>query len=84
MPHIDVKHTYLIQLTDYEYRLVVMALAGKIKDSEDVKGALSLNTKLCEQRAKSLKDQHEVAFQAMCQAQLLENPSVPHSQKVER
>lgn len=77
MSHIDVKQTYFVQLTSEEYRLVVLALAGKIKESEDAHAALTLNTKLCEQRTKSLKDQHEVAYAAMCQAQLLENPSVP-------
>ena len=81
MAHIDVKQTYLVQFTSEEFRLVTLGLAGKLKDQEDVADALHLNTKLCEYKAKSLKDQHSVAYEAMCQAQLLENPSTPPTQK---
>lgn len=81
MPHTDAIQTYQVQLTTAEFRLVTLGLAGKLKDSEDQHEALSLNTKLCEQRAKSLKDKYEVAFEAMCQAQLLENPNTPPTEK---
>lgn len=81
MAHIDVKQTYLVQLTSEEFRLVTLGLAGKIKDSEDVADALQLNSKMCEYKARSLKDQHETAYQAMCQAQLLSNPNVPPTKK---
>lgn len=81
MPHTDVIQTYQVQFTASEYRLVTLALAGKLKDEDDIADAISLNTKLCEQRALSLKKQHENAFEAMRLAQLLENPSVPPTKK---
>lgn len=81
MPHTDVKQIYQVQLTTEEFRLVCLSLAGKVKDQEDVRDALALNTKLCEQRVRSLKDQHNTAFEAMRLAQLLENPSTPPTEK---
>lgn len=81
MAYTEVEQNYLLKLTSQEYRLVTMALAGILKDEEDKQAALALNTKLCEQRTKALKNQHEVAYEAMCKAQLLENPSVPPTQK---
>lgn len=81
MSHIDIKQIYVVQLTAEEFRLVTLALAGKIKEVDDQADALALNTRLCYQRSKGLKDQHEVAYQAMCQAQLLENPNIPPTTK---
>lgn len=81
MPHIDVKQIYFVQFTPEELRLVTLALADKLKDEEDRRDALCLNTKLCEGRTKSLKSQHEVAFEAMRLAQLLENPNTPPTEK---
>ena len=81
MPHVDAVQTFHVQFTLDEFRLVTLALAGKIKDEEDVQDALTLNTKLCEQRFKSLKDKQEVAYHAMCQAQLLESPNTPPTLK---
>ncbi len=76
MPHIDVKQTYSLELTSDEYRLIALSLAGLIKE-EDRMEALALNTRLCTLRMKSLKNQHEVAFEAMRKAQLLEHPNLP-------
>ncbi len=57
MPHcLNFKPNYIIDFTADEYRIVTMALAGILKDEEDIKAAKQLNVHLCHIRATMIKD----------------------------
>ena len=47
MAHLDIKTTYAVQLTPGEFRLVGLALVGKLKGAE-MKDAAELNARLQE------------------------------------
>ena len=67
--HTDVKQTYAMVATSEEFRLITLSLAGKLTDTDDIKAAKELNSRLCLQRVCSLKDQLGVAEQASRLAQ---------------
>lgn len=72
MPHTDLKAMYQLMLTHDELRLVLLALAGKLQDQQDLRGALALNVHICHQRAKSLNTAAEIANKALDSAVKLE------------
>jgi hypothetical protein len=49
MPHLDIKTIYHLQLTTEEFKLIGLALCGRITDAEK-QSALDLNLKLQELR----------------------------------
>jgi hypothetical protein len=65
MAHLDLKTTYFLHLTPEEFRLVGLALAGKLKGAEP-KEAAELNARLQELRLKQMTLAHE-ACQFACQ-----------------
>jgi len=65
MAHLDIKTTYTVHLTPEEFRLVGLALAGKLKGAE-LKEAAELNVRLQEMRLKQVTLAHE-ACQSACQ-----------------
>lgn len=67
MPHIDAELCYTIRLTSREFRLVGLALAGKLKQ-DDFRPALELNSHLATARANHLKSQLEAAEKSEGQA----------------
>jgi hypothetical protein len=68
MAHIDVKTTYLLHLTPEEFRLVGLALAGKLKGAE-MREAADLNARLQELRLKQVALSHEACRTALEKAQ---------------
>ena len=65
MAHLDIKTTYAVQLTPEEFRLVGLALAGKLKPGTETKQAMELNARLQEMRLKQVTLAHE-ACEAAC------------------
>ena len=65
MAHLDIKTTYAVALTPEEFRLVGLALAGKLKLGEETKAATELNVRLQEMRLKQVALSHE-ACEAAC------------------
>ncbi len=61
MPHLDPVPHYRIVLTSDELRLILLGLAGMIKDRNDKAAATRLNLQLCQQRAKFLADMTQAA-----------------------
>jgi hypothetical protein len=68
MAHLDVKTNYFLQLTPEEFRLVGLALAGKLKGAE-LKEAAELNARLQELRLKQVTLAHEACESAFQKAQ---------------
>ena len=66
MAHLDIKTTYAVHLTPEEFRLVGLALAGKLKPGAETKEAVELNARLQELRLKQMTLAHE-ACQSACQ-----------------
>jgi hypothetical protein len=66
MAHLDLKTTYFLHLTPDEFRLVGLALAGKLKPGTEAKEAAELNARLQELRLKQVALTHE-ACEAACQ-----------------
>lgn len=52
MAHIDLEVTYNVRLTGAEFRLVTLALAGRLRSRDETRDALLLNERLCELRAR--------------------------------
>ena len=50
MPHLDIKMSYNLQLTTEEFKLIGLALAGKLEAEIDKKAAQELNIRLQEMR----------------------------------
>jgi hypothetical protein len=73
--------TYNLSLTDREFRIVTMGLAGKIEEEEDVAEALKLNTQLCHQRLVMIEQAKRESEKALEHASTLENPNVPPRKK---
>ena len=67
MSHVDVEVRYNLNLNGREFRLVSLALAGKLPDKER-RDALELNVQLCEQRTKFMAEQSEVVHGAYTKA----------------
>ncbi len=68
MAHLDIKTAYAVQLTPEEFRLVGLALAGKLKGAE-LKEAAELNARLQELRLKQVALSHEACEAAFLKAQ---------------
>ncbi len=66
MAHLDIKTTYAVHLTTEEFRLVGLALAGKLKPGTETREAAELNARLQELRLKQMTLAHE-ACQSACQ-----------------
>lgn len=62
--HTDVEVSYRLLVTSNEFRLIGLALAGKLKDADDIKEAKLLNVHVCHQRATHIKSQLEAAEQS--------------------
>lgn len=67
MAHLDVINLYQCQFTPEEFRLVCLALAGKLRPQEMLE-ALDLNVRLSEMRAKQVALSNEKCGQALKQA----------------
>jgi len=48
MPHMDLRTEYVLTLTPAEFRLVGLALSGRLRDSKDILAARELNIPLLE------------------------------------
>lgn len=68
MAQIDLDVSYTMRLTSAEFRLVTLALAGKIRSKEETRAALLLNKRLCELRARFAEQLHDVATGALTKA----------------
>lgn len=64
MPHLDVKTLYHVQLTADEFKLLGMALAGKLKGL-DKKAAHDLNVRLQEMRESQVQIAHDSSKTAL-------------------
>lgn len=68
MADIDLEISYSVRLTGTEFRLVTLALAGKISSKEEIRGALQLNERLCEVRARLTAELSQVSAGARAKA----------------
>jgi hypothetical protein len=66
--HIDLEVTYNVRLTGAEFRLVTLALAGKLRSREEIRDALVLNERLCELRARFVAQLNETTAGAHAKA----------------
>lgn len=73
----EVQQNYRVEFNSNQYRLICLALAGKLKDSEDIAAALELNVQMCRQRTHVLNMQLETAAAALRNAELIQNPNIP-------
>ena len=69
MAHLDIKTAYALQLTPEEFRLVGLALAGKLKPGTETREAAELNARLQELRLKRVTLAHEACESAFQKAQ---------------
>lgn len=72
MAQVDLEVTYSVRLTSAEFRIVTLALAGKVSSKDDVREALSLNVRLCELRARLTAQLSEVTAGARAKASELQ------------
>lgn len=75
MPHLDVKTLYHLQLTADEFRLLGLALAGKLKGA-DKKAAHELNVRLQEIRESQVQVAHDSSKSALQSAKEAANVDV--------
>lgn len=68
MPHLDIKPLYHLQLTADEFKLLGLALAGKLKTVADKKAAHDLNVRLQEIRDSQLQNLNEKSRAALASA----------------
>lgn len=68
MAHVDLEITYSMRLTTAEFRLITLALAGKLNSRDDLREALVLNERLCELRARLAMQLSEVSTGAHTRA----------------
>jgi len=54
MPHTDFSPSYTVTFNASEFRIVGLALAGRLKDREDIEAALRLNFQILGQRVSHL------------------------------
>jgi hypothetical protein len=59
MAHLDIRTTYAVHLTPEEFRLVGLALAGKLKPGAETTEAAELNARFQEMRLKQVTLAHE-------------------------
>lgn len=64
MAHIELDVSYTLRLTSAEFRLLTLSLAGKLRSREEVREALLLNERLCDQRARYVAQLNDVAHGA--------------------
>lgn len=76
MAHADCLPTYQLKLTAEEFRLITLALAGKLDEHEKAE-ALELNVHLCRIRAHHLRGQADAAAKALESAEIMQNPNIP-------
>ncbi len=76
MATIELEITYSVRFTSAEFRLVTLALAGKAVSNEDVRDALSLNERMCDQRAKLAAQLSEVTAGAQSKASELRSATL--------
>jgi len=69
MAHLDLKTMYFLHLTPEEFRLVGLALAGKLKLGTETAEAAELNARLQEMRLKQVALSHEACEAAFQKAQ---------------
>jgi hypothetical protein len=69
MAHLDLKTTYFLHLTPDEFRLVGLALVGKLKPGAETAEAAELNARLQEMRLKQVTLAHEACEAAFQKAQ---------------
>jgi len=69
MAHLDIKTTYLLHITPDEFRLVGLALAGKLKPGAEMAEAAELNVRLQEMRLKQVVLNHEASEAAFQKAE---------------
>ena len=65
-----------VTFNQQEFRLVTLALAGKIQKGEDVKACLQLNTKLSHQRFMEASQAQREAEKALDCAAALQQPQM--------
>lgn len=83
MPHTDMVPRYEISLTDVEFRVVTLALAGLLEDKQDIAASRQLNEQLCRQRGLLLKQAIDVASKAHEHAKKIMERDVPAPQPKE-
>lgn len=71
MPAINCEFQYRIQCSSQEMRLITMALAGKLKRTDDIKDAADLNIKLLQGQQHIIKERSDLIKGALTLA--LEN-----------
>lgn len=64
----DIKITWTVMLSDEEYRIVGLALSGKLAQPEDIEFAKALNVKMTRQRVAKLADMLKAAARRAHQA----------------
>jgi hypothetical protein len=70
---VQLEHIYTLKLTGAEFRLMTLALSGKLTRKEDMKEVLQLNERLCALRAHELTMAAQIADGAHNQAVALLN-----------
>jgi len=71
MAQVDLDIAYNVRLTGAEFRLVTLALAGRIASEEETRDALSLNERLCQLRARLIAELGDVTAGAYRSASAL-------------
>jgi hypothetical protein len=64
---------YRMILNQNEFRVIALALAGRLKEKEDIEFALQLNIKLLEDRVKFINTYKEQYEKVLGQAKSIEN-----------
>jgi hypothetical protein len=78
---VDLEITYTMRLTNTEFRVVTLALAGKLNSRDDVRQALALNEKLCDLRARLAAQLSDISTGAHARASELLQASVPEEHR---
>ncbi len=74
MPHVDFRPSYQILLSNDEFRVVCLALAGMLKDPQDIESALVLNKHLLAHKVSHMTTTLEQAEKALERAESLAAP----------
>jgi hypothetical protein len=70
--HTNFRPYYTVDFSSEEYRLVTLALAGRLREKEDLAAAMELSVTMAQQRAShigSMKEQADKSLQAAKQLQ---------------
>lgn len=68
MAQIDLEISYSVRFTGAEFRLVTLALAGRIESKDEMQEALALNERLCDLRARLTAQLSDVTAGALRKA----------------